>query len=320
MAGIFLWCATGASHARDARSVGDWLCSRIFDGPVATLALACDGFFGLRIEEGGKPRQDITGLWRLSGDGVQLTLFNRQDQEIHMTVGQESLHGSLGGNVQTSLQDAPLPAATFRATGLVERRNGREIFTDASSGRSFALAAPEAEAGKFATVELEIGPLGVRTGSVIAHSGQVPRFFTRPQAQTGAEIFKKAVAGRYWLLPQLPDVPQGAMRFSVPDSTAPAPQEKLHRQKQENPVVAPAKLLHGAFEVSGPGLRLEGTYVLEEDKLTLNVGRDSYRNIKLMGAGALLEALKGNLEWRISPRGLELVSGSEKLLLLPSGQ
>lgn len=320
LAGIFLLAASAPLYGRDARQVGDWLCSRVFDGPAGTLALACDGFFGLRLEEGGKRRQDVTGLWKLSGDGIELTLFNRQDKEILMTVGKESLHGSLGENVQATLYEAPLPSASFRATGLVERQGGKETFTDASSGRSFPVTAPDAADGKFATVEMLIGPWGVKTGEVIAHSGQVPRFFTRPQAETGKEIFGKAVAGRYWLLPPMQNVPTGALRFSEPQQTPLRKSKKTKKGAQAHSETGANGVLQGAFEVSGPGLRMEGDYVLVEDKLTLNVRRDSYHNIKLMGAGALLEALKGSLAWRVSPRGLELASDREKLLLLPSGQ
>lgn len=320
MTGIFLLGCQTPLYGRDAREVGDWLCSRVFDGLAGTLALACDGFFGLRLEGSGTRRQDATGLWRLSADGIELTLFNRQDKEILMTVGKASLHGSLGENVQATLHEAPLPSATFLATGLVERHNGRETFTDASSGRSFPLTAPDAEAGKFATVELEIGPWGVRTGHVLAHSGQVPRFFARPEAETGAKVFSKSVVGRYWLLPPMQNVPKGALRFSEPADAQPPQTRKAQKSGGTTGAADGEEQKQGTFEVSGPGLRMEGSYVLAGDKLTLTVRRDSCYNIKLMGANALLESLKGNLAWRVSPRGLELASDKEKLLLLPSGQ
>jgi len=271
----------------------------VFEGDGAVLALTCDGFFGLRLEQGKKPRQDITGMWRLSGDGIELTLFNLQDGEIHATVGETAIHATLGGEIQASLLPVQAQSATFRATGLLERENGKETFTDAASGRIFPVKAPEAASGKFATVEMVIGPRGAAAGKILSHSGQVPRFFTRQPSETGMDAFRKSVAGRYWLLPPLPDVPKAALRLAPPEN-------RLNGHSG------------GDFEISGPGLRFEGAYVLEDNKLTLNASRDSVLNTKLVGAGALLEAIKGILVWRISPLGLEL-SGGRKLLLLPSG-
>lgn len=298
MAGIFLFAAP--IPARDAREVGDWLCGRVFSGGGATLAFTCDGFFGLSLEPGKRPRQDMTGLWRLSGDGIRLTLFNRQDGEIHMAVGANALHGSLGDAVHVSLQPAPFKSATFRATGLVERTGGRETFIDAASGRSFPLRAPEAMADRFATIEIKIGPSGAIAGKTLEHSGKVPRFFRRPEpAANAADRFAKAVAGRYWLLPPLPGAAKAALRLSPPEA------ERTGGQG-------------GAFEISGPGLRFEGRYSLENDKLTLKGASDSLRNIKIMGAGSLLEAFGGVMTWHVSPRGLEL-AGRRRLLLLPGG-
>lgn len=297
MAGILLLGQPAA--ARDARETGDWLCSRVFEGDGAALAMTCDGFFGLVMLEAGKPEQNMTGMWKLAGDGVELTLFNRQDAEIHVTVGAAALHASLGGRAQVSLSPGRMRAAAVTAVGLIERSGKGETFTDAASGRTFPVKAPEAANGKFATVELKIGPGGVEAGTVISHSGSVPRFFRKPEPMQGAKAFETAVAGRYWLLPELPDVPRCALRLAPPDK-------------------AKAGKTGGLFEVSGPGLRLEGAYALQGCKLTLTASHASVRNIKLMGAGALLDALKGPLDWQVSPRGLE-ITGQRRLLLLPSG-
>lgn len=293
-AGLFVFAPP--AYGRDARTIGDWLCGRIFAGDGATLAMTCDGFFAMRLLGKNTPPQNMTGLWRLDADGVNLTLYNRQDSEIHMTVGQNSLHASLGGKIQAELAPSPENRAKFRVTGLFERRGKTETLTDASSGRIFPAHAPEAAHDKFATFELIIDKSGAHVGKAIRHSGSVPRFFARGAASTGFDAFSKEVAGRFWLLPPLPAVPKAALRLAPPvmDKDGPG----------------------GSFEIAGPGLRYEGNYSLDNDKLTFKPERASRRNIKLMGAGELAEIFQGALLWQVTPRGLEIV-GARKLLLLP---
>lgn len=295
LAGILLFGAP--AQARDAREVGDWLCQHVFEGEKIALAFTCDGFFGMSLADEGRPGQDITGLWSLDEDGISLHLFNRQDAAIHMTVGQSGLHASIGDKIHRTLVPAPAKKMTFKATGMITRDSGAELFTDAASGKQFPIKAPDAAANKFATVELEFASGEARARKALTHSRTVPRFFRLPPESSGPDTFAKSVAGRYWILPSLPGVPKAVLRLAAPDA-------------QDNGA--------GYFEITGPGVRLEGKYALDKNKLTLKASRDSVRNTLIMGAGALVEALKGPLSWRLGSRGLEL-TGTRKLLLLPSG-
>lgn len=294
---FFLLCAN--VHGRTPHDVGDWLCSKIFEGAGATLALACDGFFGLRIAPPGKSVQNITGLWRLAPDAIELSLFNLQDAKMQISVGKDGLHASLGALGQVTLLPMETEKALFRITGLLELRGGEALLTDAASGRSFPVKPdPAAEDGKFAVVELEIGKDGFHTGKMLKHSRPVPRLYEHPHSSCDPEEFNKSVCNLFWLLPSLPGVEKSALRFS-------SPKQNVKTADYE-----------GSFEVVGKGLRLEGQYILTNDRLTLTASRASVRNLEIIGAGEIANLALGQFTWRISPRGLELLGGKQSLLLL----
>lgn len=286
--------------ARDADSIGTWLCGRVFEGGDAILGFARDGFFGLRIAPPGKSVQNITGLWRLSSDGVDLTLLNQQDARIEMSVGNGALHGSFGPGGQITLLPVQKEAAPFTITGLLRLSDGRASLTDAASGRVFPVQADaSAKDGMFATVEAEISRGTTRTGKMIRHSRQVPRLYNAPVAGN-AQKFDELVCDRFWLLPSLKGVEKAALRFSRP------------HKNQDNAD------LKGVFELAGPGLRLEGTYTLIGGKLTLAASRASVRNLEIIGAGEIARLLPGEKAWQVSPRGLELTGADGSILLLAS--
>lgn len=298
---IFLLLLSLASPAfgRDAHSIGEWLCGRLFEGDSVTLALAPDGFFGLKIAPAGKSVQNITGLWRLSPDGVELTLFNLQDAEIKMGVGKGVLHGAFANLGQVTLLPVQTKKAQFRITGLLETDGDKAILTDAASGRSFSVKPePDAKNGQFAVVELEIGPGYLQTGQMLKHSRPVPRLYDFAHAPKGGQDFRKDVCGRFWLLPPMPGIDKASLLFAQPNANS------------ENAD------LKGSFEVSGPGLRLEGTWLLSQDKLTLHASRANVRNLEIIGADELAKAVLGEFNWRLSSRGLELSGGAKPLLLL----
>lgn len=273
-------------------SVAAWLSSRIFEGGGITLFLSPDGFFALRKVTPRNRVQDMTGLWRLSEDGVELDLFNYQDKAIKIAVGSYALHGSFGDSVSHTLLPTQKEKMAFTITGVLERG----AISDAASGRSFKVeAAPEVAEGKFATAELEAGVAGYGNGRILRHSGTVPRFFERPPAQTGAKVFMERLAGSFLRVPPVKGVERAALRFGDP-------------VRQDN------ELLEGQFEVTGPGLRFEGNYTLNGNKLTLTAAENSLRNLRIIGAEALADNLLGEFTWQVSPRGLEL-SGPRTILL-----
>lgn len=287
----------GGAWGRDARSVADWLCSRIFEGDGVTLGLACDGFFGLRIAPKGKPVQNITGLWRLEPDGIGLSLLNLQDSEIKMSVGRDGLHAILGKIGRITLLPSQTEKASFRVTGMLELKGDKAVLKDAASGRAFFVKPdPAAKDGKFAVVEVAIGPEGVQPGKMIRHSGAVPRFFERKDV-IGAD-FGKDVCNRFWLLPHLPGVDKAALRFASPQVNGKTGDKE------------------GSFEISGRGLRLEGGYILAKDKLTISASRASLRNLEIIGAGEIARTVLGEFDWRLSPAGLELLGADRRILLL----
>lgn len=237
----------------------------------------------------------MTGLWRLSPDGVELSLFNRQDMNITLAVGKEAIHASLGNLGAVTLLPTEKKQATFTITGLMEKNGNLATLTDAASGRVFSLKPDSVGAdGKFATVEVEIGVEGAKAGKVLAHSGSVPRFYERPENQTGADLFIKRIAGHYWRLPPFKGASKTAINFSVP--------KDIKGQ------------LAGSFEISGPDLRLEGNYTLDNDKLTLKASRANLRNLEIIGAAELGKIMLAKFVWQLSPAGLEL-KGLHTLLL-----
>lgn len=273
-------------------AVGAWLSSRIFEGGGVTLYLAPDGFFALRMEKTGNKTQDMTGLWRLSEDGVELDLFNYQDRAIKIAVGSYALHGSFGDSVSIALQPTQKEKIAFTVTGILE--GGR--LADAASGRSFRVqGAPASADGKFATAELEAGPAGYGMGQILRHSGTVPRFYDRPAAQTGPKVFMEQLVGNFWRLPLIKGAEKAALRLGEPTSESP-------------------DSLEGQFEVSGPGLRFEGKYSARGNKLIFSAAESNVRNLRIIGAEALAESLLGEFAWQVSPRGLEL-SGPRAFLL-----
>lgn len=296
---LLLILAASTVHAeRNAETVSDWLCGSIFEGGGATLALAQDGFFGLRLDIPNKPPQNMTGLWRLSPDGVELILATLQDIELKLTVGKDGVHALLGPLGNVTLLPSQSEKAVFQATGYLDLQPEGAILTDAASGRSFpVIAKPEAKSGKFAVVEIEIGRGVAQAGNMLQHSGAVPRFYELPAAEQTVEAFIKEACDRFWLMPYLSGVEKAGIRFSPP------------RQKGKN---AP---FEGSFEVVGEGLRLEGRYRLTEDKLTTYASGASVHNLELIGAGAVAAAILGEFGWRLSSRGLELLGNKRPMLL-----
>lgn len=294
---LALWLALSAlpALARDMRSVAEWLCAHVFEGEGSALAFSRDGFFGLRLNEPNRPSQDITGLWRLAPDGVDLTLYTLQDMRLRMSVGKEAIHASLGPAAHMTLVPVPTEAVTFEVTGLLERNGKGAVLTDAASGHAFAIAeAGDATADKFATMEVTIKNGQTESGRVIRHSGQVPRFFEKPGGRSGVKVFLEDIVGRFWLLPPIAGVDSAAMRFSKP-----------------------AEECKGRFDVSGPGIRLEGNYELQGDRLSLGASPENIRNIRLAGAEGLLEAVIGDFTWQLLPSGMEL-TGKRRTLMMPN--
>lgn len=283
--------------ARDANDVADWLCARPFVAEGVSLALARDGFFGLRIAPPGKSVQNITGLWRLASDGVDLSLLNLQDGEIKVSVGKDALHASLGKLGQVTLSPGQAQTAEFRVTGLLELDGGKAVLVDAASGRSFPVQPdPAAKGGKFAIVEVEIGRGEVKAGKMLRHSAPVPRLYERPQPVQAD--FASDVCKRFWLLPHIGGVEKAALRLGEPQVN--------HKSGD----------MKGSFEITGRGLRLEGSYTLAKDKLTLEASRANVRNLEIIGAGEIAKTVLGQFVWRLSPAGLELTGADKRVLLL----
>lgn len=295
---LLILAATTVRAERNAQTVSDWLCGSIFEGGGATLALTQDGFFGLRLEIPQKPPQYMTGLWRLAPDSIELILATLQDIELRLTVGKDGIHALLGALGNVTLAPSQNEKAIFQATGYLELQPGGALLTDAASGRSFpVIAKPEAKNGKFAVVEIEIRQGTAQAGNMIQHSGAVPRFYELPTAGPTAEVFIREVCDRFWLLPFLNGAEKSGIRFAHP--------------RREGKGVD----LEGSFEVVGQGLRLEGRYMLAEGKLTTHASRASIHNLELIGAGAIASTILGEFSWRLSPRGLELLSDKRPVLL-----
>lgn len=287
------------SHARDAHSVGEWLGGKAFCAPGIALALDQDGFFALRMAADAKrPVQNVTGLWRLAQDGIDLTLFNHQDAEIRLTVGRDGLHGSLGDSGQVLLTRACEPDLHFRVTGILRRSPEGFHLSDASSGRNFAIVPdPLATPDRFATADVEFTNGFVKPGLLIRHSAPVPRFFT-PRAQTPSlDLFKNAVQGKYWLLPPDLSSEQAALHFG----------EASRNGRGE---------YEGNFDITGRGIRLDGTYLLNGGNLTLTASRASLRNLEILGLKALAKQMKGQFSWRLTSRGLEFTGNGASFRML----
>lgn len=295
---VLLLCSiTACAQGRDAAATGDWLCSRVFADSQTTLAFTCDGFFGLRRLVPGHKPNDITGQWRLDPDGIELTLFTHQDRRMLATVGKSGLHASLGQDHALALTPSEQRAAKVAVTGLLEKTGANAIITDAASGHVFQVAPlPEAMPGKFATAEITIENGAPVSGMLLRHSMPIPRFYENAQSRAGMEVFSQEVTGKYWLLPRLPGVEQAALRFGAP------------RQ-------APGGECEGVFDITGPGLRVEGEYKITDKNLTLATSRSTIDSLKLLGAGALSDVLIGEMTWRLLSRGLE-INGPRRLLLL----
>lgn len=258
-----------------------------------------NGLFGLKIMPASGPSQEITGLWRLHHDGIQLTLFNLQDRELPLTAGASGIHGIFPGIGAALLTPSAQESATFTLAGLLEKTGDHCTITDAASGQAFMAEWPEkAKDNSFATAEITISHGKADAVKILSHSGKVPKLLEKPPSRTGMDVFAQSVTGRYWLLPKMPGIEKAALRFGT-----------FHK--------LPGGEARGDFDISGPGLRLEGTYLLNSGKLTLTTPNANLKDLKLIGADALARALLGELAWQLSSRGLEL-SGSSRLLLLPN--
>lgn len=281
---------------RSAHEVADWLCAKIFEGGDVTLAFAPDGFFGMRIAPQGKSVQNITGLWRLAPDGIELELRILQDSRIRLSVGKGALYGIMGNGSHITLLPMQKDKATFRITGMLRKAGKNAILTDASSGRDFVIDDPgDAADGKFAIAEIEMSRGEVSDCRLIRHSRAVPRFYD--PGMKGSGDFSEDVSGRFWLLPGRLWKEGAALHFSRPE-----------KGRDES-------VLNGDYEVSGPGLRLEGRYSLSGEKLILTPNGRSMSNLELIGAGELGNAVSGEFTWHVSAGGLELVSVRGRLVL-----
>lgn len=298
---VFVALLVVAAHsalARDSREIGDWLCAKIFEGGDITLAFASDGFFGMRIAPRGKSIQNITGLWRLATDGVDLTLYTLQDSRISMSVGRGALYALIGGS-HVTLLPIQKEKASFRVMGMLHKSAGTPVLIDAGSGMDIEVDDDaNAADGKFATAEIEIGK-GVRSrGRIIKHSGAVPRLLGVETQNTIGGDFARDVADRFWLLPANLWHEGAALRFSGP--------ERDRQDKGES----------GSYEVSGPGLRLEGKYRVTGQKLVLIPDVRSLRNLKILDAEPLAKAFSGEATWKLTSRGLDIAGGHGRILLL----
>lgn len=280
--------------ARDAQTVGQWLCSHLFSGPGATLAFCENGFFALRLENSRKEVQNISGLWRLDPDAISLTLMTLQDARLKMSVGQEAIHTTLPNLGPTTLFPAPLKSVSFLVTGMLERDGEGFALHDASSGMTFPVPENKGESGKFATAEVEISPAGAHLTRIVSHSAPVPRYYLPPETTTGDGNFRDIIPQKYWLLPPGQAISLAALRFGPPNAKN-----------------------CGSFEISGPGLRFEGDYTLNGDKLTLTANRANITALKSLGLEDIAHTFLATHNWRHSSRGLELTSNGRKVLLLP---
>lgn len=280
--------------ARDAQSAAEWLCGHLFSGPGATLAFCENGFFALRLENSRKEVQNISGLWRLAPDGIGLSLMTLQDAQMSMSAGAEAIHAILPNLGATTLFPLPLKTSLFRITGLLTGENGRLQLEDAASGMVFPVPPTEGETGKFATAELEISENGAAIRRLLTHSRTVPRYFAPALATSGPEIFRDKVQERAWLLPPWPGLQAAALRLGPADTGG-----------------------KGVFDITGPGLRLEGKYVLDGNKLTLAANGGNIKKLEILGLKSLADAFLAAHTWQHSSRGLELEREGKKILMLP---
>lgn len=284
--------------ARSGRDVGEWLTGKIFEGEGITIGFAEDGFFGMTISPQGKAAQNITGLWRLAPDGVELTLYTLQDSRLHMSVGKGALYALFGSEGHVALTPAQKDRATFLITGML-RKGARSMITDAGSGRDFEVNDDaNAADGKFATAEIEIVNGEIARGHIIKHSGSVPRLLELRAQQASGRDFASDATCKFWLLPTRLWKESAALRFSRPTREKTASGES------------------GSYEVSGPGLRVEGRYELSGEKLTMKPDAVSLRNLKILDAESLGRAVSGEFAWKLTSRGLELAGEQGRLLLL----
>lgn len=264
------------------------------------MALSCDGFFALRIGE-KKGVQHVTGLWRLERNGVDLTLLNLAYEPIRMSAGREAIHGTLPHAGHVALKPSRDRKGTFQITGILNVDGRNAAITDAGSGRFFPLPSGMTDqkmSGKFATAEIAIDGDQVEVSKLLTHSGSVPRFYASPRNVKPDKGFLEAIAGKFWLLPPMAGAGQAALHFS-------------------RPVRETGGAIMGQFDISGPGLRLDGQYEASGEKLTLKAGRASVRNLQLIGAGDVAAFFLGDFNWAVSARGLELTRQGRRVLLLP---
>lgn len=295
---FFLSCPSGAVP-RDAQEIGDWLCSKIFAGGDATLVFLPDGFFALRLAPQGKSVQNVTGLWRLEPDGVGLFLDTLQDARIRLSVGNGAIYALFGQNGHVTLLPVRRDKEKFRITGILTKRDNVPIITDAGSGKDFEVIAESgAQEGKFATAEIVLGGGKIGPAKLIRHSGTVPKLLDQVSAANSAGNFVRDAIGKFWLIPANLWREPAALRFSPPERD----------EADENQ--------SGDYEISGPGLRLEGKYQLAGKKLTLKPDAGNLQNLKIIGAGELGAALAGEFSWRLTSRGLELTGSRGRYLFL----
>lgn len=281
---------SGGAEGRNAQEIGNWLASKIFEGDSATLAFCDDGFFGMKIAPQGKPEQNITGLWRLAADGISLTLYTLQDASMNLSVGNGAIYGSLAGVGSARLLPVQRDKAKFRITGLLKKNGLSYTLQDAASGKIFHMdgEGPYAE-DKFATAEIEIGQGAASRGRIIKQSSRVPRIYALEGEESASAKFEE-VAERYWLLPSDLWPQRAALRFSRPAGEM------------------------GSYDISGPGLRLEGKYALSGSELKL--APDMKKELALIGADKLARALAGAFVWKLTSRGLKLEGNEKQFLLL----
>lgn len=214
---------------------------------------------------------------------------------MQLSVGKEAIHAMLPNLGPTTLFPAPFKPLDFKIVGMVHQTPNGLILEDASSGIAFPIPDTSfAKPDKFATALLNITTGGPKIIRILSDSRQVPRFWVHPPANSDLATFKEKVTHRYWLLPPTSGHAQAALRLDNPD--------------QHNT---------GTFEISGPGLRLDGQFTLNEDKLTLTAERAKVRNLKILGASRISDAFLRQHTWCLSSRGLELESDGQRVLLLP---
>lgn len=278
-----------------------------FEKGKATLYLWPDHFFALTL--GGAHPRHITGIWRMNGDGVRMELFNSLDLSIGISRGKSRLYASLGdlgwGSGSLSRQaNTPLPV--FQATGKLEK----DSFEDMASGRVFALGPDVTADGNgplFATVEIRDG----KVGRVINRSTRFPRIYAsaalagepgRHRAEMAS--FSKNVLGHYWLLPPMRGVEKAALLF-VPKKEVAANARNENDKKSEK--------IDGYIEISGPGLRGEGTFAVDGENVKISLDRESGINLAAIGAGDLASAIDGQFVWRATGGMLSLTGNGRTM-------